>query len=644
MKLTLALTSAFAPVLLILLIAVWVGATFHYPLVIDDPFITYRYARNLVEGNGFVFNPNLRVLSTTAPLYALILSVFGWLHFDIPTAGYILSGAGFMTGALFLHGLGLRYGWYGGWLAGIFILTGPALVLTFGLETGFYLALALGALFFYARAHDSPETFQRNVSAAFVLLAWLTLTRPDGIVLTGIITTHLFFTQWRTRSPNFKATWQKLARPLLIYTLSLAPFLLAAWVWFGSPFPSTLNAKIAQAQSGLWPPFALGFLNWFGTFAANNWLVVLFALVGLWVAWRVFRPALFLAGWGALHVVAYSLLGVAFYAWYVAPFVVALFAYAAIGIEWLARALIAIRSGKSLTYRQSIFSPRQFLFLMLALGACAAFIIFFNVQQLRAAKMDQPDAKAQIYRQAADWLATNTPRDATIDALEVGLIGYYDERRTLDFVGLVDPVRVPYLRARYLSDGVRRQSADYVVAIPPDTWLLQDPWFVNAYVPVKEFREPELYTNKPLVVYRRVDAGTTFVAQTLTAEFDHGIRLDGYALPAFVRAGDRLPIVLHLRAQKPLSHDFKITLQLLGANEQIVAQSDTYFPIRLNEDNMPFRDVHSLIIPRETPAGAYQLVLAFYYAPTNDRLSVLDANGNELDDWILLTTLQINSP
>ncbi|MBZ0305706.1 MAG: hypothetical protein K8I82_06525, partial [Anaerolineae bacterium] len=39
------------------------------PPTVDDAFITFRYSRNLVEGNGFVYNPGDKVLGTTTPLY-----------------------------------------------------------------------------------------------------------------------------------------------------------------------------------------------------------------------------------------------------------------------------------------------------------------------------------------------------------------------------------------------------------------------------------------------------------------------------------------------------------------------------------------------------------------------------------------------
>jgi hypothetical protein len=39
------------------------------PRTIDDAFITFRYARNIVHGVGFIYNAGERVLGTTTPLY-----------------------------------------------------------------------------------------------------------------------------------------------------------------------------------------------------------------------------------------------------------------------------------------------------------------------------------------------------------------------------------------------------------------------------------------------------------------------------------------------------------------------------------------------------------------------------------------------
>ena len=54
------------------------------PLAVDDAFITYRYAHNLATGNGFTYNVGQPVLSTTAPLYALLLVAGSLLWPDLP--------------------------------------------------------------------------------------------------------------------------------------------------------------------------------------------------------------------------------------------------------------------------------------------------------------------------------------------------------------------------------------------------------------------------------------------------------------------------------------------------------------------------------------------------------------------------------
>src|SRR2546426_10764456 len=44
---------------------------------LEDAFITFRYAENLVLGNGFVYNVGERVLGTTTPLLGLLLALLG---------------------------------------------------------------------------------------------------------------------------------------------------------------------------------------------------------------------------------------------------------------------------------------------------------------------------------------------------------------------------------------------------------------------------------------------------------------------------------------------------------------------------------------------------------------------------------------
>src|SRR4030067_3215000 len=66
------------------------------PRTIDDAYITFRYARNLLAGNGFVFNPGERVLGTTTPLFTLVLSAAA-LPFGGSAAPFPLIAFGLAT-------------------------------------------------------------------------------------------------------------------------------------------------------------------------------------------------------------------------------------------------------------------------------------------------------------------------------------------------------------------------------------------------------------------------------------------------------------------------------------------------------------------------------------------------------------------
>jgi len=57
---------------LLAIYAVW--RVIHLAWTCDDAFISYRYAKHLVEGQGLVFNPGERVEGITNPLFTLLLA------------------------------------------------------------------------------------------------------------------------------------------------------------------------------------------------------------------------------------------------------------------------------------------------------------------------------------------------------------------------------------------------------------------------------------------------------------------------------------------------------------------------------------------------------------------------------------------
>src|SRR5829696_9337970 len=58
----------------------------------DDVYNTCRYVQNLVEGNGFVFNPGERVFGVTDPGTALLIAaIHAVTRLPIPLAGTLAT-------------------------------------------------------------------------------------------------------------------------------------------------------------------------------------------------------------------------------------------------------------------------------------------------------------------------------------------------------------------------------------------------------------------------------------------------------------------------------------------------------------------------------------------------------------------------
>ena len=118
----------------------------------DDPFITYRYAQNLAQGDGFVYNSDQRVLSTTTPLFAILLALLANIWSEIPHLANLIGSFSIALGGLFLWDLGQSWKTpLVGWTGLLLYPTFPLLLSTIGSETPLYLALCLGAFAFYAR-------------------------------------------------------------------------------------------------------------------------------------------------------------------------------------------------------------------------------------------------------------------------------------------------------------------------------------------------------------------------------------------------------------------------------------------------------------------------------------------------------------
>jgi len=147
------------------------------PRTIDDAFITFRYARNILAGQGFVYNPGEAVLGTTTPLYTLLMAGLGGLTGGVeapfPLLALLVNALADAVTCLLLWNLGRRLGFERAGVAAALAWAVAPFSVTFaigGLETSLYVALLTGALAAAVFANQSfsplPEGFKDGQSPA----------------------------------------------------------------------------------------------------------------------------------------------------------------------------------------------------------------------------------------------------------------------------------------------------------------------------------------------------------------------------------------------------------------------------------------------------------------------------------------------
>ena len=440
----------------------------------DDPYITLRYARNLLAGHGFVYNVGQRTLSTTAPLYAILVAGLGLIWSDLPTVSNILSALSVVLSAACLFAWSQGHDQPAtGMIAALLLSLSPLLVPTLGAETCFYVMLILGGFYAYDRS-------RMNLAAGTLALAMM--VRPDGFV--AAVALGLYHLIRRRPVP-----W----RPVILYTALVAGWYAALWLYSGSPVPITLQAKQLQGQMAISTRFGPGFLDLLRQFGQEPlyWLHGVLAIIGIGQVVARARHWAPLLLWTVLYFTAYTALGVSRYFWYYAPLAPAFAVLVAEGAVAVIRSLARLSSSRML---------------MIGLAGLLLVILVAPLVMGMIWAGWYSDPRLDVYREIGEWLAAHTPSGASVGALEVGIIGYYADRTMIDFVGLIQPDVARRLTPTSTYEdsaawAIETYRPDYIV-LPASAFpgLVESDGFLAAYAPVRDFvsHPSRLQSRQPL--------------------------------------------------------------------------------------------------------------------------------------------------
>lgn len=480
------------------------------PRTIDDSYITFRYARNLLAGHGIVYNPGEPVFGASTPGYLLFLSVLGLLGggegAPFPEIAWVINALldGLTCWMLVKIGDALDIEPVGTATALIWAIAPWSVSFAVGgMETSLLVFLMSLSIYAFIKRRDTFAAISGG-------LTWL--TRPDAIILLG----PLLIDRARRALPSGRLNRER--APVAIRDMALFSFPVMLWglyafIAYGDPLPHSISAKVVAYQlpalSGL-----VRLLQHYSTpFMGHETLGLGWIKVGF-----VLYPSLYLLGalavmrrrpqtWAFLiypwaYLIVFAVFNPLIFRWYLTPPLPLLIFGVFAGLFRLLGDLKAER--------------------LFPLFVAAALIL--TLAAWTPSPDHGPDRPAPemayiqlelLYRQAADVLAGELKPTDVLAAGDIGALGYYTGAYVLDTVGLISPQSVQYYPL---------PESMYVInyAVPPGLILEYAPEYavlLEVYGREGLFKRPEfhrryslmariptdMYGSEDMLIFRRVE-------------------------------------------------------------------------------------------------------------------------------------------
>lgn len=253
----------------------------------DDSFISFRYASNLIHGNGLTFNPGERVEGYTNFLWTVLIAA-GMFWFDpvllSKVLGIIFSGL-----LLLSHSLNRRLIPSFWWFPVLYCALDPGVIrwATRGLETSFFSFLCWLIFWFYLRIeHNRGMVYAMGVFGALASMA-----RPEGLLFMTLIGLGGLLDR-NTRKHDILVMSGS-------FFVIFGPYVLWKLWYYGLLLPNTFYAKTGGGLLQAWRGFVYIVQSW------NYIEFSMFCVVLLWLFFKRKINPLFLSGMVVLVYILY---------------------------------------------------------------------------------------------------------------------------------------------------------------------------------------------------------------------------------------------------------------------------------------------------------------------------------------------------
>ncbi len=506
------------------------------PRTIDDAYITFRYAQNILGGNGFVFNSGEHVLGTTTPVYTLALvfigQFFGGSDANFPQIAYIFNAILGGFECVLLYYLGRHFG---SKLAAI----GTALVwsiapysVTFavgGLETSLYVLLLTATVTLY---------LAKRFTFSALLAALSILTRPDALLLVLPLTADRLWQQATltldkdnlsnfTQSEKIFAKGNTFLYEIVAFTAPLILWSGFSLYYFGSPIPNSISAKsiayLLPSDAGfirLLQHYATPFLGHLTI--GNRWIGIglflyLFTfIIGARQAINADKRSWPYIIYPWLYFFAFAIANPLIFRWYLTPVLPPYILIILIGTDKLLGDIGPFLPSKS-KYMQKL---KQVLAVTIIV-VIPTFLSLGDWQFVPDHGINRPAPSMAwyklelLYEHAADFIYpdfVDNP-NAVLAAGDVGMLGYKTHATILDTVGLNTPIASSYYPADpniYITNYaippelILDQKPDYLVILEVygRGGLIKNPQFIIEYELIKKI-PTDIYGSDGMLIFKR---------------------------------------------------------------------------------------------------------------------------------------------
>jgi arabinofuranosyltransferase len=440
----------------------------------DDAYISMRYAKNLAQGYGLLWNTDEQpVEGYTCFLWVLLLAVVEKLGGDMVLWSKILGTAFAGAGIVLVFSatntlISERNFDYGGLLPAFILSFNPSYVYWAGsgMESALFICLLLLAIFLYVKKNGHAT---RYISLSIVF-AFAALTRPEGLLFFGITCLHVCFWELFHRKGLSAKSLACLALPFLLIFI---PYFGWRYNYYGYIFPNTFYAKMGGSTLGI-----VGGLRYLLKFLKGTpWIISLLLTVPL------LRKRKFALSYMYALILPYVLY-VVFVGgdWmFLSRFLLPILPCFAICL-----ALLVIEFHTFIDAKRIPLTTKALLVGVLYLG-----IVYLNSRSLYTATYRKVEAINQQKSRlvgVGKYLRDAYPPQTTIAVLPAGAIPYYSGLKTIDMYGLSD-THIAHLETPKLG-GLESYGANF----PPIVGVIGHG---KTDIPYVLARRPELLIGMP---------------------------------------------------------------------------------------------------------------------------------------------------